>query len=154
MFQSLPQHFREYKLNAYVRTLMLLRRSMEKGLVNTLGDLYLVLKGLVTNSPKDYGPFTTAFYKYFLAIEIKPGEGLDSAILRSEIFKNWKEKKLLDLRQEEAPDMRELIDQFLNEVHISTYDIKKLLSGEDILNKDNPDQADSPGADDNTPGKV
>jgi len=154
MFQSLPQHFREYKLNADVRTLMLLRRSMEKGLVNTLGDLYLVLKGLVTNSPKDYGPFTTAFYKYFLDIEIKRGEGLDSAIMRSEIFKNWKEKKLLDLRQVEAPDMRELIDQFLNEVHISTYDIKKLLSGEDILNKDNPDQTDSPGADDNTPGRV
>ncbi len=154
MFQSLPAYFREYKLNADVRTLMLLRKSMEKGLVNTLGDLYLVLKGFVTNSPKDYGPYTTAFYKYFLDIDIKVGEGLDSAIMRSEVFKNWKEKKLLDLRQEEAPDMRELIDQFLNEVHISTFDIKKMLSGEDILNQDDPNRPDSPGSDDEVPERI
>ncbi len=154
MFQSLPAYFREYKLKADVRTLMLLRKSMEKGLVNTLGDLYLVLKGLVTNSPKEYGPFTTAFYKYFLDIDIKIGEGLDSAILRSEAFKNWKEKKLLDFRQEDAPDMRELIDQFLNEVHVSTYDIKKMLSGEDILNQDDPNRPDSPGPDDEVPERV
>lgn len=154
MFQSLPAHFREYNLKADIRTLMLLRKSMEKGLVNTLGDLYLVLKGIVTNSPKEYGPFTTAFYKYFLEIDIKVGEGLDSAILRSEVFKDWKEKKLLDLRQKEAPDMRELIDQFLNEVHISTYDIKQMLDGKDILNQDDPNRPDTPGEDDEIPNHI
>ena len=90
MFESLPEHFRQYKLKADVRTLMLVRKSMEKGLVNTLGDLYLVLKGLLTNDPKDYGPFTTAFYQYFLNIDIKNGEQLDGAILRTETFKGLK----------------------------------------------------------------
>ena len=154
MFKSLPQHFRNHGLQADVRTLMLLRKSMQKGLVNTLGDLYLVLKGIVTNSPKEYGPYTTAFYKYFLDIDIKSGEMLDTAILRSQVFKDWKEKKLLDLRQEDAPDMRELIDQFLNEVHISTYDIQKMLDGKDILNEDDPDRPDTPGKDDDIPQRV
>ena len=154
MFQSLPEHFRAYKLNADVRTLMLLRKSMERGLVNTLGDLYIVLRGLITTSPKEYGPYATAFYKYFLDIEIKPGENLDSAILRSRVFKDWKEKKLLDLRQAEEPDIRELIDEFLNEVHITSFDIKKMLDGSDILNEDDPNRPDSPGEDDDTPQQV
>ena len=154
MFHSLPQLFREYKLNADVRTLMLLRKSMEKGLVNTLGDLYLVLKGLITTSPKDYGPYTTAFYKYFLDIDIRPGEGLDSAIMRSKTFQDWKEKELLDLRQVEASDMRELIDQFLNEVHLTTFDIKKILDGAEILNQDDPSRPDTPGDDDSIPQNI
>ena len=154
MFQSLPEHFREYKLNADVRTLMLLRKSMERGLVNTLGDLYIVLRGLITTSPKEYGPYATAFYKYFLDIEIKPGENLDSAIMRSKVFKDWKEKKLLDLRQVEEPDLRELIDEFLNEVHITSFDIKKMLDGSDILNEDDPNRPDTAEEDDDTPQKV
>ena len=133
---------------------MLLRKGMEKELVNTLGDVFVLLKGLVANSPRDYGSFATAFYKYFLDIDIKPGEHLDSAILRSEVFKNWKEKKLLDLRQTDAPDARELIDQFLNEVHLTTFDIKKILDGSDILNDDDPNRSDTPGEDDDVPQRV
>ena len=143
MFESLPAHFREYKLKADVRTLMLLRKSMEKGLIQTLGDIYLVLKGLVTNDPKDYGPFTSAFYKYFLDIDIKHGETLDSAILRSQTFQDWKKAKFGELPDEEM-DVRELVEQFLNEVHLSTYDIKKILDGKEILAKDNPNMAENP----------
>ena len=144
MFQSLPQHFRDFKLQADVRTLMLLRKSMEKGLVNTMGDMYLVLKGLITNDPSEYGPYTTAFYAFFLDIDIKPGEKLDSAILRSQTFKDWKDNKLHDIPEEDHPDMKELIDQFLNEVHLTSYDIKKFLDGQDILNKDDPNEKDNP----------
>ena len=150
MFESLPEHFREYKLKADVRTLMLIRKSMEKGLINTLGDLYLVLKGLITNDPKDYGPFTSAFYKYFLDVDIKNGEKLDSAILRSETFQEWKRKHLDEKINEEDIDVAELVDQFLNEVHLSTYDIKKILDGAEILNNDDPNRPDDPNADPDT----
>ena len=60
MFISLPQYLRDNKLSGDVRTLLLLKKSLERGLVNTLGDLYLVLKGIVINSPKDIGPFTAS----------------------------------------------------------------------------------------------
>ncbi|MEL6275192.1 MAG: hypothetical protein AAFU03_08825 [Bacteroidota bacterium] len=144
MFESLPEHFRTYKLDADVRTLMLIRKSMEKGLINTLGDLYLVLKGLITNDPKDYGPYTTAFYKYFLDIEIKNGEVLDSAILRSETFQKWKEKQLEEYNGEQEPDTMELVERFLNEVHLSTYDIKKIIDGKALFDQDDPNRPENP----------
>ncbi len=138
MFESLPQHLRDHRLQADVRTLMLLRKSMARGLVRTLGDMYLVLKGLVTNDPKDYGPFTEAFYSYFLEVKMKPGENLEQAIQRSRIFQEWLEKQELD----EEPDMDDLIDQFLNEVHLSSYDIQEVLDGEAIFREDNPELED------------
>ena len=143
MFESLPQQFREYGLKADVRTLMLLRKSFDRGLINTLGDIYLVLKGVITTSPKEYGPFTQAFYKYFLDVDIKRGEMLDSAILRSKAFEEWKERQLQTYEEGEEPDIKQLVDQYLQEIHLSTYDIKKMLDGRSILNKDDPNRKDS-----------
>ena len=146
MFISLPHYLRDNKLAGDVRTLLLLKKSLERGLVNTLGDLYLVLKGIVINSPKDIGPFTTAFYQYFLDIDIKKGESLDNAVARSETFKNWlKNREDEDI---ETPNIQELVEEFLDEVHLTTYDIQKILKGEDILNNDDPNRADTEGPDD------
>jgi uncharacterized protein with von Willebrand factor type A (vWA) domain len=143
MFDSLPHIFRKQKLSADVRTLLLLRKAMDKGLVKTMGDLYVVLKGLITNDPKDFGPYTTAFYEYFLSIEIKKGEKLEQAVARSEAFRNWKKERYgEDDENAEMPDINELIDRYLDEVHLTTFDIKKMLSGKDILNKDDPDRRD------------
>ena len=146
MFNSLPQYLKDNKLQGDVRTLLLLKKSMERGLVNTLGDLYVVLKGIVTNSPKDIGPFTTAFYQYFLNIEINKGESLDAAILRSETFKDWLKNQ--DVQEIETPDLKEMAEKFLNEVHLTTYDIQNILKGEDILQNDDPNRADTEGPDD------
>jgi uncharacterized protein len=147
MFNSLPQYLKDNKLQGDVRTLLLLKKSIERGLINTLGDLYVVLKGIVTNSPKDIGPFTTAFYQYFLNIEINKGESLDAAILRSETFKGWLKNQ--DVQKIETPDLKDLAEKFLNEVHLTTYDIKNILKGEDILQNDDPNRADTEGPDDN-----
>ena len=49
MFGSLPKYLQEHRQQGDVRTILLLKKSMERGLINTLGDLYGVLKGLVTN---------------------------------------------------------------------------------------------------------
>ncbi len=143
MFDSLPHYFRKHNLSADVRTLLLLRRSFEKGLINTLGDIYVLLKSLVAKDPTDFGPYATAFYEYFLDVDIKKGEKLENAIARSKAFSDWKEEYLKREEVEETPSLRELIDQFLDEVHLTTFDIQKLLSGEDILNKDDPTRADN-----------
>ncbi len=155
MFNSLPQHFRDYGLQADIRTLMLLRRSIERGLVNTLGDLYLVLKGIITHDPKDYGPYTVAFYKYFLNIDIKEGEMLESAIARSEAFKEWGEQRAENREEREEEDLKELIEAYLNEIHLTTYDIQEILSGGDILRNDDPSRADGPADQpDQMPGQI
>ena len=146
MFNSLPQYLKDNKLQGDVRTLLLLKKSIEKGLVHTLGDLYVVLKGLVTNSPKDIGPFTTAFYQYFLGIDIKKGETLDAAIQRSETFKDWLKNQ--DFEEIDMADMKDLVESFLNEVHLTTYDIQNILRGEDILENDDPNRADDNNPDD------
>jgi uncharacterized protein len=146
MFNSLPQYLRDNKLQGDVRTLLLLKKSIEKGLVNTLGDLYLVLKGLVCNAPKDFGPFTTAFYAYFLGVDVKKGENLNAAIVQSEAFEAWKEAQELD--ENESQNVSELVDRFLNEIHTTSYDIQKMLSGEDILQNDDPNRPDTEGPDD------
>ena len=101
MFASLPHTFREHGLQADVRILLQLRKAMDRGLVHTVGDLYIVLKGLITNDPKEFGPFTAAFYDYFLQIDIKKGERLESAVLRSKIFQDWKKKYQ---EEEEKPE--------------------------------------------------
>lgn len=149
MFDQLPETFRAYKLNADVRTLLQLRQAMDKGLVKTVGDLYYVLKGLVTTSPTDIGPFSKAFYAHFLSIDMVPGESLEDAVVRSGTFKEWKDK-LDDDEKLDIPDV-DLVNQFLDEVHTTSYDIKNFLSGQDILDKRHPDLEDKEGAIDNAP---
>ena len=142
MFESLPHTFRAHGLNADVRTLLQLRKAMERDLAQTVGDLYIVLKGLICSNPEDFGPFTAAFYEYFLAIDVKKGERLESAVLRSKTFQDWKKDRFEDLLLEEKPNMMQLVDQFLDEVHTTNFDIQKHVSGADILEKDDPNLRD------------
>ena len=141
MLSSLPEHFREHGLKADVRTLLLLRKAMQKGLVKTLGDIYNVLKGIIVKDPSDMGPYTKAYYAYFLHIPIKPGQTLEDAIMRSETFQKWK----TDYVEEADRDItdEDLINTFLDEVHLTSYDIKEVVSGKEIWDKDNPDQEDT-----------
>ncbi len=142
MFETLPHHFRNFGLATDIRTLLILRKSMEKGLVHTLGDLYMVLKGIVVKSPKEMGPFSTAFYDYFLDIKIEKGESLDNAVLRSETFKQWLENLNHEERLDEENDYRDFINKFLDEVHLTTFDIERILRGEDVLKNDDPNMKD------------
>lgn len=140
MFDQLPHTFRKYKLSADVRTLLQLRRAMDKGLVRTLGDVYYVLKGLITSAPTEIGPFSKAFYEHFLAIDIRKGESLEDAVVRSEAFRGWKE----NFNEDEISELSniELVDQFLDEVHTTSYDIQRVLDGKDILKDDDPEMPD------------
>lgn len=152
MLSSLPEEFRSHGLKADVRTLLLLRKAMQKGLVKTMGDLYNVLKGIVVKEPTDIGPFTKAFYEYFMHIPIKPGQTLEDAILRSETFAKWK-TEYLEKADKDLTD-EELVNTFLDDVHLTSYDIKEVISGKEIWDKDNPDLEDSDPVDMNSePGK-
>ena len=107
MLETLPDKLREYKLHADVRTLLLLRKSMTKGLVKTLGDMYNVLKGIVVKEPDMMGPFTRAFYDYFLNIDIQNGETLNDAILRSGTFRKWRDDEI-EIIKDETKTVKEL----------------------------------------------
>jgi len=146
MFSSLPEKFRAHGLKADVRTLLLLRKAMQKGLVKTLGDIYNVLKGIVVKEPSDMGPFTKAYYEYFLHIPVQPGQTLEDAILRSETFAQWK-TQFLDEADHDL-DEADLVNTFLDEVHLTSYDIKEVVSGKEIWDKDNPDLEDKDAMDD------
>ena len=146
MLSSLPHHLRSNGLKADVRTLLLLRKAMQKGLIKTLGDIYNILKGIVVKEPSDLGPFTKAYYEYFLHIPITPGQTLEDAILRSETFAKWK-TEFLDEANRDITD-EELVNTFLDQVHLTSYDIKEVVSGKEIWDKDNPDQEDKDEFDD------
>lgn len=142
MFESFPQVCREYGVHADVRALLILQKAMERHLIHTVGDLYSFFKGTIVKDPTHLGPFTQAFYSYFIGVDVQPGERLSDAIARSDTFKDWLEDFVQgdDLRRE--LDLTELIDRFLDEVHTTTYDIKRVIDGEDILGEDDPDLKD------------
>lgn len=140
MLYSLPERFREHGLKADVRTLLLLRKAMQKGLIRTMGDLHNVLKGIIVKEPADIGPFTKAYYQYFLDVPIAPGQTLEDAILRSETFQQWKTKFVEEADRDLSDE--ELVNIFLDQVHLTQYDIKEVVSGLEIWNKDNPDLED------------
>lgn len=141
MLGSLPEQFRSHGLKADVRTLLLFRKAMQKGLIKTLGDVYNVLKGIIVKEPADIGPFTKAYYEYFLHVPIQPGQTLEDAILRSETFAKWK-TQFLDEADQDFPD-DELVTTFLDQVHLTSYDIKEVINGKEIWDKDNPDLEDN-----------
>lgn len=141
MFEALPSKFREYDLKSDVRTLLILNKAIKKGLIKTLGDVYNVLKGIVVKSPDQMGPYTRAFYDYFLNIDIENGDRLDDAILRSETFRNWKDESRRRDPNLELTD-QEWVSRFLDEVHLTSYDIKAIINGKELFDNDDPNLDD------------
>ena len=143
MFEGLPEKLRAYELPADVRLLLLLRKAMDRGLVKTMGDLYNVLKGMVVKDPKMMGPYTRAYYDYFLNIDIQPGDRLFDSVRRSDTFKKWRDDNL-DRFGDDA-NVEDMVAEFLDEVHLTTYDIKEIISGREIWDQDDPSQKDEEG---------
>lgn len=142
MFEGFPTVCRDFGVHADVRSLLTLRKAMDRGLVNTVGDMYALLKGIIVKEPTQVGPYSQAFYHYFIGVDVKPGERLSDAIERSDTFKDWLDDFVKGDADRKELDMDELIDRFLDEVHLTSYDIKKVLDGEEILAEDDPNQAD------------
>ncbi|MGB2086476.1 MAG: hypothetical protein ACPHUE_05090 [Flavobacteriaceae bacterium] len=142
MFTSLPERFKNYHLKVDVRTLLLLQKAIERELVKTIGDLYNVLRTFIVKSPELIGPYTRAFYDYFLAIDIKNGELLHDAVLRSKTFEEWKAQNTG--RLDEEMTRKQMADRFLDDVHMTHYDIQKVIDGRELWEKDRGDLEDNP----------
>ena len=88
----------------------------------------------------EHGPYTRAFYDYFLSIDIRNGEQLHDAVLRSQTFQQWKEQNAG--RLDEDMTRKDLANLFLDEVHLTHYDIKKVIDGRELWEKDSGDLED------------
>ena len=142
MFTTLPEAFKKFDLAVDVRALLLLQRAMDKGLVRTIGDLFNVLRTFIIKDPEHMGPYTKAFYAYFLDINIRPNDRLNDAILRSQTFEQWKETNFGRIEDNITPD--EWVNRFLDQVHLTHYDIKEVLDGRELWDKDKGDLEDNP----------
>ncbi len=142
MFAKLPEVFKKFDLAVDVRALLLLQRAMDKGLVRTIGDLFNVLRTFIIKDPEHMGPYTKAFYAYFLDINIRPNDRLNDAILRSQTFEQWKETNFGRMEDDITPD--EWVNRFLDQVHLTHYDIKEVLDGRELWDKDRGDLEDNP----------
>ena len=140
MFTKLPETFKKFDLAVDVRTILLLQKAMNKGLVKTIGDLFNVLRTFIIKDPEHIGPYTKAFYNYFLDINIRPNERLNDAILRSQTFEQWKETNFGRMEEDLSPE--EWVDRFLDQVHLTHYDIKVVLNGRELWDKDKGDLKD------------
>jgi uncharacterized protein with von Willebrand factor type A (vWA) domain len=142
MFAKLPEAFKKFDLAVDVHALLLLQRAMDKGLVRTIGDLFNVLRTFIIKDPEHMGPYTKAFYAYFLDINIRPNDRLNDAILRSQTFEQWKETNFGRMEDDVTPD--EWVNRFLDQVHLTHYDIKEVLDGRELWDKDRGDLEDNP----------
>ena len=142
MFTTLPEAFKKFDLAVDVRALLLLQRAMDKGLVRTIGDLFNVLRTFIIKDPEHMGPYTKAFYAYFLDINIRPNDRLNDAILRSQTFEQWNETNFGRIEDDITPD--EWVNRFLDQVHLTHYDIKEVLDGRELWDKDKGDLEDNP----------
>jgi len=140
MFTKLPEAFKKFDLSVDVRVLLLLHKAMDRGLVKTIGDLYNVLRTFIIKDPEHIGPYTKAFYSYFLDINIRPNERLNDAILRSQTFEQWKEVNFGRIEEDITPE--EWVNRFLDQVHLTHYDIKEVLDGKELWDKDKDDLSD------------
>ena len=140
MFTTLPERFKAFHLKVDVRTLLLLQKAIDRELVKTIGDLYNVLRTFIVKSPELMGPYTRAFYDYFLSIDIRNGEQLHDAVLRSQTFQQWKEQNAG--RLEEDMTRKDMANLFLDEVHMTHYDIQKIIDGRELWEKDSGDLED------------
>ncbi len=104
MFTTLPEAFKKFDLAVDVRALLLLQRAMDKGLVRTIGDLFNVFRTFIIKDPEHIGPYTMAFYAYFLDINIRPNDCLNDAIHRSQTFEQWKETDFGRMEDDITPD--------------------------------------------------
>ena len=144
MFSDFPQTLRRYGIDADVRVIMDMYRTMEKGIVTNLGSLFDVCQHLICKSRREIAPYTLAFWEYFLGIDTTNYNTIDDAVRNSAAFEHWLSEKLETGKIAGEVDYKKLIDQFLNETLNSDLqaNIQKELDARQHLDQDNPDLMD------------
>ena len=64
MFSDFPQTLRRYGIDADVRVIMDMYRTMGKGIVTNLGALFDVCQHLICKSRREIAPYTLASVSY------------------------------------------------------------------------------------------
>ena len=144
MFSDFPQTLRRYGIDADVRVIMDMYRTMEMGIVTNLGSLFDVCQHLICKSRREIAPYTLAFWEYFLGIDITEFNSIDDAIRNSVAFEHWLSEKSETGKIGGEIDYKKLIDQFLNETLNSDLqdNIQKELDARQHLDQDNLDLRD------------
>jgi Uncharacterized protein conserved in bacteria len=144
MFSEFPQTLRRYGIDADVRLIMDMYRTMEMGIVTNLGSLFDVCQYLICKSRREIAPYTLAFWEYFLGIDAANYNTIDDAVLNSAAFEHWLSDKIETGKISGEVDYKILIDQFLNDTLNSDLqaNIQKELDARKHLDQDNPDLKD------------
>ena len=136
MFSSFPAELRKQGLHAAVWTILQLYTLMSRGLIQNLGGLYCYGERLVVKDPREKGPYTVAFFAFFLDIHISPDQNLDDAVIHSDAFVAW--------MRENAPGeipSPQLVDQFLDAVLNRTFDFQAVAAALADRRGENPEMA-------------
>lgn len=80
---------REYGVPASLKDLLELNRGLEKGLVQTLDDLFVFSRLCFVRRVEHMDAFERAFALYFYGIDIPPVAEGDLSLLRTKAFRDW-----------------------------------------------------------------
>ncbi len=80
---------REYGVPVNTKDLLELNRGLEKGLVHTLDDLFVLMRLCFVRRVEHMDPYERAFASYFYGLEIPAVEEGDLSLLRTKEFRDW-----------------------------------------------------------------
>ena len=80
---------REYDVPVSLKDLLELNEGFEKGLVNTIDDLFVFMRLVFVRRVEHMDGFERAFALYFYDIDIPPVEEGDISLLRTKAFRDW-----------------------------------------------------------------
>ncbi len=80
---------REYGVPCSPKDLLELNRGLEKGLVHTLDDLFVLMRLCFVRRVEHMDPFERAFALYFYDLDIPAVEEGDMSLLRTKQFRDW-----------------------------------------------------------------
>lgn len=87
---------REYGVPASPKDLLELNKAIEKGLVNGLDELFIVMRLVFVRRVEQMDAFERAFALYFYGLDIPSVEEGDLSLLRTKAFRDWLNKAIED----------------------------------------------------------
>ena len=85
---------REYGVTASPKDLLEMNVALEKGLVNNLDELFVLLRLTFVRRVEQMDAFERAFALYFYDLDIPPVEEGDMSLLRTKAFRDWLNKAI------------------------------------------------------------
>ena len=89
LFVDFVYLLREYEVPVSMKDLLELNAGFEKGLVDTIDDLFVFMRLSFVRRVEHMDAFERAFALYFYDIDIPPVAEGDLALLRTKAFRDW-----------------------------------------------------------------